>query len=73
MNVMERHRSSSTPTLLRESLANEFELQCIDVSRKPEDYNEKFRKLIEYSEHGNITKKRKTQFDWSAIDKFMLK
>lgn len=56
-----------------ESLANEFELQCIDVSRKPEDYNEKFRKLIEYSEHGDITKKRKTQFDWSAIDKFMLK
>lgn len=56
-----------------ENLAKEFELQCIDVSKKPDDYNDTFRKFVEYTEHSDITKKRKSQFDWSVIDKFMSK
>lgn len=55
-----------------ENLAREFELQSIDVSKKPDDYNDKFRKFIQFKEHKEITEKRKTAFDWSAIDKFML-
>ena len=54
------------------NLAQEFELQSIDVSRKPDDYNDKFRRFIEFKEHKEITQKRKTVFDWSVIDKYML-
>lgn len=54
-----------------DNLAKEFELPLIDVSDEPLDYNDKFRIFIQYKEHSHITEKRKTRFDWSAIDKYM--
>lgn len=53
------------------NLAQEFELQCIDVTKKPDDYNDKFGMFIRYKEHSEIAEKRKSAFDWSAIDKYM--
>ena len=55
-----------------ENLAKDFELQCINVAEIPSDYNETFRRYIEFKEHKEITQKRSTTFDWSVIDKFIL-
>ncbi len=53
------------------SIAKEFELQTIDVSKKTEEFNDKFGNLIRYQERGYIAQKRQVKFDWQIFDNFM--